>query len=76
METLAIDISDELSELMKKHPEINWKEIAKNALETYARKLKLFDELLKNSEFTELDAEEFSELVKESAYKKMMRQEA
>lgn len=73
METLAIDISEELSILMKNHPEIDWKEIAKSALENYAKKLILFDGLLENSEFTELDAEEFSELVKESVYKKLMQ---
>jgi putative PIN family toxin of toxin-antitoxin system len=72
VEILAIDLSEELIKLMKIHPEINWEEIAKNALVNYAKKLNLFEELLKNSEFTELDAKEFGELVKESAMKKMM----
>ena len=73
METLSIKISEELSSILKNHPEINWKEVAKMAIEDYVKKLEIFDELLKNSEFTELDAEEFSELVKESAFKKLMK---
>ena len=74
METLSFKISEELSTFMKNHPEINQKEIAKLAIEEYIRKIEMFDELFKDSEFTELDAEEFSELVKESVYKKMMEQ--
>lgn len=33
METLSFKISEELSAHMRNHPEINWKEIAKLAIE-------------------------------------------
>lgn len=73
MESLSFEISDEILGLLKKHPEIKWEEIARKAVEDYAKKLDLLDNLLDESEFSELDAEELSEIVKESAWKKLSK---
>jgi hypothetical protein len=73
MESLSFEISDEILDLLRRHPEIKWEDIARKAVEDFAKKLDLIDNLLSESEFSELDAEELSEMVKESAWKKLSK---
>jgi hypothetical protein len=41
---------------MKKHKEIKWSEVARQAMWLHAKKLELMDKLLEKSELTEKDA--------------------
>jgi hypothetical protein len=47
-----------------------WSEVARRAMELYARKLSLLDKLLKNSELTEADAMEIGRKIKHGVAKR------
>ncbi len=72
MEEKIITFSEELKGLIKKHPEINWNAVFRKAIinALNRKELKEFmDEKLKNSKFTEEDANRLGELVKEKRVK-------
>nr|MBI4156661.1 hypothetical protein [Candidatus Woesearchaeota archaeon] len=48
---------------MKKHNEIRWSEVARQAIWTQAQKLDLMDKILANSKLTEKDALEIGRKV-------------
>jgi len=56
MTNMTLAIPEDLHKIMKKHSEIKWSEIARQAIWNHARKLELMDNLLSNSELTENDA--------------------
>jgi hypothetical protein len=56
MTNMTLAIPEDLHKIMKKHSEIKWSEVARQAIWTQARKLELMDNLLAKSEFTEKDA--------------------
>ena len=56
MTNMTLAIPEDLYKIMKKHSEIKWSEVARQAIWTQARKLELMDSLLSKSEFTEKDA--------------------
>lgn len=53
---MTLAIPEDLHKIMKKHSEIKWSEVARQAIWTQARKLELMDSLLSKSELTEKDA--------------------
>lgn len=55
MASLTLAISEELKKKMEKHKEINWSEIARQAIKQKLELLAKMDELLKNSELTETE---------------------
>jgi hypothetical protein len=56
MTNMTLAIPEDLHKIMKKHSEIKWSEIARQAIWNHARKLELMDNLLSKSELTEKDA--------------------
>jgi hypothetical protein len=56
MTNMTLAIPEDLYKIMKKHSEIKWSEVARQAIWTQVRKLELMDNLLSKSEFTEKDA--------------------
>ncbi len=56
MTNMTMAVPEELHDLMKKHVEIRWSEIARQALWEKARKIELMDRILSKSRFTEQDA--------------------
>jgi hypothetical protein len=56
MTNMTLAIPEDLHKIMKKHSEIRWSEVARQAIWAQARKLELMDNLLSKSEFTEKDA--------------------
>jgi hypothetical protein len=64
MPSMTLSIPDDLHELIKKHNEIKWSEIARRAMWEYANKLNLLDEMLDQSKFTEEDAIEIGKKIK------------
>ncbi|HII61104.1 TPA: hypothetical protein HA331_05005 [Pyrococcus horikoshii] len=67
---MTISVPDDLYEIMKKHREIKWSEIARRAMWEYARKLELLDKLLENSELTDDDVSELAEKIKREIAKR------
>lgn len=65
MPNITLSISKELQEIVKKHNEIKWSEIARRAMWEQARKIQLMDKLVENSEFTEENVRFLDHKVKE-----------
>ncbi|MHA1144308.1 MAG: hypothetical protein ACTSRW_06180 [Candidatus Helarchaeota archaeon] len=84
MPNITLSIPEEIYNIMKKHKEIRWSEIARQAIEKFTRKLELldeidleekkkfFDSILQNSELTEADVLEIGEKVKENILERLM----
>jgi len=65
---MTLAIPEELHKIIKKHKEIKWTEIARQAIQ--ARKLQLMDNILSKSELTEKDALEIGRKIKREIAKK------
>lgn len=55
MTNMTLAVPEDLNEIMKRHVEIKWSEVARQALWQHARKLELMDKILSNSKLTEKD---------------------
>lgn len=83
MPNITLSLPSEVFALIKKHNEIRWSEVARQAIEKYANKLELiekleqevilkrFDEFLAESTLTEDDIKALDEKVKESMFEKI-----
>ena len=69
MPNITLSLPDDVYEIVKKHREIRWSEIARRAIENYARKLVLLDALTSGSNLTEEDILEIDEKIKEGIYR-------
>lgn len=70
MTNMTLAIPEELHQVMRKHNEIKWSEIARQALWMQARKMELMDKILAKSELTEEDAESIGHKIKHEIAKK------
>ena len=70
MVNITLSIPNELHELVKKHSEIKWSEIARRAMWIEARKLDLMDNLTAKSKLTEKDIEELDHKIKAGLLKR------
>ena len=70
MVNVTLAVPEELHDIMRRHPEIKWSEVARQAMWDYARKLKVLDEITKGNSLSEEDADELGEIVKKSVAKK------
>jgi hypothetical protein len=61
---LTLDVPAELRAILKRYPEIRWERVAENALWSYARKVKLADQIASRSALTEAAAETIGREVK------------
>jgi len=57
-------VPEELHEVMRRHPEIKWSEIARKAMWEYARKLELMERVASESRLSEKDVLELDKKVK------------
>lgn len=64
MVNVTLAVPEELHKIMKRHPEIKWSEVARQAMWEYARKLELLDEIASRSKLSEKEAAEIGEVVK------------
>ena len=70
MTNMTLAIPEELYELMKKHNEIKWSEVARNAMWDKATKLEMMDKMLSRSKMTEKDAERIGHKIKHGIAKR------
>lgn len=70
MPNITLSIPKELHIVIKKHNEIKWSEIARRAMWEQARKLKLMDELVKKSKFSQKDVEILDHKIKADLFKR------
>jgi hypothetical protein len=71
MPTITVNVDDALKERMENHPEINWSEVTRQAIQEKIEKLELMDELTVDSELTEEDVDELAAKINESARKRI-----
>lgn len=56
MTNMTLAIPEDLNKVMKKHKDIKWSEVARQAIWEKARKLELMDKIVSKSKLTEKDA--------------------
>ena len=71
MTNMTMAIPDELQSIMKKHKEIKWSEVARQAMWNEAKKLEWMDKILAHSQMTEEDAERIGHKIKHENAKKL-----
>jgi len=65
MATITVNVDDDLKERMEKHPEINWSEVTRQAIQKKIEALEVMDELTSTSELTESDVQEIADKINE-----------
>ena len=70
MANLTLAVPEDLQEIMDRHKDVKWTEVARQAMWEKARKLELMDKLLAKSELTEEDAEEIGHKIKHEIAKR------
>jgi len=70
MVNITLSIPEELHNIVKRHSEIKWSEVARRAMWLQARKLQLMDKLVSKSKFTEKDIEELDHKIKAGLLKR------
>ena len=70
MPNITISVSEELYTTIKKHKQIRWSEVARRAMQMYAKKLVILDKVLEDSEMTEKDAIELGKKIKHGMSKR------
>ncbi|TLZ70678.1 MAG: hypothetical protein E6K06_07480 [Methanobacteriota archaeon] len=76
MTNLTLSVPDDLYEEMKKHPEIRWSEVARQALAKKLDDLRRLDALLSGSKLTDEAVENVAKSVKEGVWKKHRKRRA
>jgi len=66
-------VPEELHEVMRRHPEIKWSEIARKAMWEYARKLEFMERVASESRLSEKDVLELDKKVKAEVSNKYRR---
>lgn len=64
MVNVTFAVPEELHEIMRRHPEIKWSEIARKAMWEYAQKLELMEKIVSESRLSEKDVLELDKKVK------------
>ncbi|MFQ3319509.1 MAG: hypothetical protein ACI8UR_001906 [Natronomonas sp.] len=67
MPSITVNVDDDLKDRMEKHPEINWSEVTRQAIQEKIETLDVMDELTSGSQLTESDIAEIANKVNESA---------
>jgi hypothetical protein len=67
---VTLAVPEELHRIMKRHPEIKWSEVARQAMWEYARKLDLLDEIAGKSRLSAKDVIESGAIIKKGIAEK------
>lgn len=68
MVSMTLSIPEDLHQLIKKHTEIRWSEIARRALWDYARKIEILDDIASKSKLTQKDVEKINKELKKAIH--------
>ncbi|WP_338739044.1 hypothetical protein [Haloplanus salilacus] len=61
MPSITVNVDDDLKDRMEEHPEINWSEVTRQAIEEKIDALEVMDELTSGSELTESDVQDIAD---------------
>lgn len=73
MGNITLSVPEELHKRMRKHTELKWSDIARQAFEKKLKEIELMTDLLSKSELTEEDAERIGHAIKAKARKRLNR---
>jgi hypothetical protein len=73
MGNMTLSIPEELHEKMRRHTELKWSDIARQAFKKKLREIELAEKLLSKSELTEADAERIGHAIKAKMRKRFSR---
>ena len=68
MPSITVNVDDDLKDQMEQHPEINWSEVTRQAIQEKIETLDVMAELTSGSELTESDVAEITDRINESAH--------
>lgn len=71
MASITVNVDEDLKQRMDRHPEINWSEVTRQAIQEKIEALEMMDELTSGSELTEQDVQEIAETINESGRKRV-----
>ncbi|MCK4757073.1 MAG: hypothetical protein KAS67_01335 [Thermoplasmata archaeon] len=69
MVNMTLAIPEDLHEVMKRHTEIKWSEVARKAMWEYAKKLEMLDKMVADSKLKEEDIDEIDHIIKAAIIK-------
>ena len=70
MVSMTLSIPAPLAQRMKKHSELNWSDVARQAIKQKIRDLDLLDKLVAKSQMTNKDVEELDEIIKKGLWQR------
>ena len=73
MVSITLSVPEELKTQMEHHPEMNWSEIARQAIREKLQLLRKLDELVAKSKMTERDALDLGRKINKAATKRALR---
>ena len=73
MGNITLSVPEELHKKMRRHTELKWSDIARQAFEKKLKDIELMEGLLSKSELTEEDAERIGHAIKAKARKRLSR---
>ncbi len=76
MPSITVNVDDDLKERMEKHPEINWSEVTRQAIQEKIETLEVMDQLTSKSELTESDVQDIADKINESGRKRVNEESA
>ena len=68
MVSMTLSIPEDLHQMIKKHSEIKWSEIARRAMWNYARKIELLDSIALKSKLTQEDVDGINKELKKAVH--------
>jgi predicted CopG family antitoxin len=71
MANVTVSVDENLKDKMDLHPEINWSEVARQAIKKKINDLEVMDEIASKSELSEADIEELSRKINSDANEKL-----
>ncbi|MCU4926535.1 hypothetical protein OB905_11160 [Halobacteria archaeon AArc-dxtr1] len=76
MPSITVNVDDDLKERMEQHPEINWSEVTRQAIQEKVEALEMMDELTSESELTERDVQKIADRINERGRKRVEEESA
>lgn len=74
MPSITVNVDDDLKERMNEHPEINWSEVTRQAIQEKVETLEVMDELTSESDLTENDVTEIADRINERGRERVEEQ--
>ncbi|WP_418282108.1 hypothetical protein [Halorubrum sp. DTA98] len=76
MPSITVNVDDDLKERMENHPEINWSEVTRQAIQEKIETLEVMDELTSESELTESDVQDIADKINKGGRKRVDEESA